>query len=236
MRVDEPGAEPVVLAGGIESPGGLAFDADGMLLVGGPNTLVNGAIGNVIGLSRLLRIDPDTGATSIVAEGLSMGNGLVTGPDGSVYASDDGGVNIDRIRGPEVERGWAKVLSPNGLAIDSTGRWLYAAQTFVPAAIARIDLQDPRRTSDYVRLPPAEIASGLDGMTIDGADRLLVTAQVPGEVWRVDTDRSVCRVAGGLPNASAVAVGHGPDGFSAGNAYAVGFSGLVIEMPGAAAP
>lgn len=236
MRLDHPDAEPVVLAGGIESPGGLAFDADGMLLVGGPNSLVNGAIGNVVGLSQLLRIDPDSGARSVAATGLSMGNGLVAGPDGSVYASDDIGVNIDRIRGSRVEPGWAKVLSPNGLAIDPSGRWLYAAQTFVPAAIARIDLNDPRRVSDYVRLPVEDIAAGLDGMTIDGAGRLVVTANVPGEVWRVGTDRSVCRVAPGLPNASAVAVGRGPDGFSAGNAYAVGFSGRIIEMPGAAAP
>ena len=240
MRLDHPDAEPKVLAAGIESPGGLAFDEDGMLLVGGPNSVANGAVGNVLGLSQLLRIHPESGARTVVATGLSMGNGLVRGPDGSVYASDDIGVNIDRIRldaaGSRVERGWAKLLSPNGLAIDPTGRWLYAAQTFVPAAIARVDLTDPRRVEEYVRMPVEDIASGLDGMTIDGAGRLLVTANVPGEVWRVSTDRSVCRLGGGVPNASAVAVGRGPTGFSARNAYAVGFSGRIIELPGAAAP
>lgn len=236
MRLDHPGAEPVVLAGGIESPGGLAFDGDGMLLVGGPNSVAHGAVGNLVGLSRLLRIDPDTGARSVLASGLSMGNGLVRGPDGSVYASDDIGVNIDRVRGSRVEHGWAKVLSPNGLAIDPDGRWLYAAQTFVPAAIARIDLGDPRRAETYVRMPAEDMAVGLDGMTIDGAGRLLVTANVPGEVWRVGTDRSVCSLGGGVPNASAVAVGRGPSGFSAGNAYAVGFGGRIVEFPGAAVP
>ena len=39
--------------------------------------------------------------------------------------------------------GWATVESGNGLVVDSGGRYLYVAQTFRPAAIQRIDLQDP---------------------------------------------------------------------------------------------
>lgn len=236
MRIDRPGEQPLLLAGGIESPGGLAFDADGALVVGQGNSLANGALGNVVGLARLLRVDPDSGATATYAEGLSMGNGLVRGPDGSFYASDDAGTGIDRVRAGTVERGWASVISGNGLAIDPSGRWLYAAQTFVPAAIARVDLQDPSRVTTYARPGVEDVASGFDGLTIDGAGALYVAVQVPGEVWRVSPDRSICSLGGALQNASAVAVGRGGEGFAAGNVYAVGFSGRIVELPGVAAP
>ena len=142
LRIDGRGAKPKLLAQ-IEEPGGLAFDTDGKLLVGTGNSPQNGTQGDATGPSGLLKVDTDTGKVEPYATDLSMGNGVVRGPDGSFYASNDFGMNIDRIRAGETERGWAKVDSGNGLVIDSSGRYLYAAQTFRPAAIARVDLADP---------------------------------------------------------------------------------------------
>ena len=46
----------------------------------------------------------------------------------------------------------------------------------------------------------------------------------------MDTDGTICALARGLRFPSAVALGQGPDGFSAGNLYAVTFSGEVVAV------
>ncbi len=51
LRMDHPGAEPVKLAGGIRSPGGLAFDDRGMLIAGSGDSGPGGLIGNLAGLA-----------------------------------------------------------------------------------------------------------------------------------------------------------------------------------------
>ena len=232
------GATPQVLAL-VEAPGGLAFDGDGSLIVGFGNSVANGSVGDATGPSGLLRIDPDTGAQSVFATGLSMANGLDRGPDGSFYASNDFGSNIDRVRNGVTERGWARVESGNGLVVDSAGRYLYVAQTFRPAAIQRVDLSDPSLVTEYVRADPADMAAGLDGMTRDARDRLIVTANGSGEVWRVDTEPSICVLLDGLPafpdGPSAVATGSRQGSFPAENAYVVTFAGDLIELVDVAA-
>ena len=94
-------------------------------------------------MAKLISVDIRSAQHEIFAEGLAMGNGLVTGPDGAVYASDDVGLGIDRIIAGEVEHFWASGFSTNGLAVDRAGEYLYAAQTFQPAAILRVALADP---------------------------------------------------------------------------------------------
>ena len=241
LRLDARGAKPKPLVD-VEEPGGLAFDTDGGLLVGTGNSVPNGTRGDATGPSGLLKVDPDTGAVKPYATGLSMGNGLVRGPDGSFYASNDFGSNIDRIRGGETERGWAKVDSGNGLVIDSTGRYLYAAQTFRPAAIARVDLADPANVTTYVAADEADTSAGLDGLAIDAADNIYAAANGAGQIWKVPRGEDgaaerPCIVLDDLPpfpdGPSAVAVGVGSGPFGAGNLYAVTFDGNVIELPGA---
>ena len=236
-RLDAPEAQPVDVATGIAAPGGLAIDDRGRIIVGQGNGIAPAAIGNVAPAARLLRVSPEGGPVEVLAEGLQMANGLARAADGTIFASSDVGFGIDRVS-PDgrVQIRWAQVFSPNGLAIDRTGRWLYAAQTFQPAQISRVDLQDPSRVEVYAVPSPDAIAAGPDGMTIDGRDRLLVTANAAGELWRVDTDRSVCAVGTGLRNASAVAFGHSDRGFSRGRVFVVGFDGTISEVPGAWVP
>jgi sugar lactone lactonase YvrE len=237
MRLDGPAAAPVEVAPGIASPGGLALDGEGRLIVGQGNSLVNGGLGNLIGLASLLRYDPAGGAVTPYASGLSMANGLARGRDGYVYASDDLGLGIDRVA-PDgtVERFWAPVISANGLAIDAAGDTLYAAQTFQPAAIQSFDLATGAPTGARMTAGLADIAAGLDGMTIDGTDRLFVAANQGGEVWRVEPDGSYCALATGLGQPSAVSFGSaaaGQPGFAATSLFAVTFSGTIVEMPNA---
>jgi sugar lactone lactonase YvrE len=233
MRLDRPGAAPRQVAGGIDSGGGLAWMPDGhTLLVGRGDGAVPGLLGAISPAAGLLAVDVDTGRVRTYATGLTMANGVARAADGTVYASTDVGTSIDRVApgGRVVQRNWATVLSGNGLAIDPTGRWLYVNQTFVPAAIQRVDLRDPSRVQTWVRGAPEDTAAGLDGLAIDRRGRLYAAANGGGQVWRVGTDRRVCVLARGLLLPSATAVGRSRHGFSQGHVYVVTFSGVVAEI------
>ena len=88
--------EPV--AGGLASPEGIAFDADGSLLV------------VETGIGQLSRIDPATGDVTPVAQGLALGaqgapgtpptwifNGVAVGAEGAIYVTGDIGNVVYRI-------------------------------------------------------------------------------------------------------------------------------------------
>ena len=231
LRIDAPGAEPKVLLTGINGTGGLAWGLDGSLVMG-----FNGGTQNAIADGTeggLLRVDPETGQATVLTTGMGQANGLVRGPDGAIYASNDFGHGIDRFLNGKLEDDWSKVQTPNGLVIDTAGRYLYAAQTFKPASIARIDLRDPTKEEPFFEATGADMPAGPDGMTRDDRDRLFVALNGLGEVWRVDPDRTACRLASGIMNASALNWGGGAPGFPANNLYVVAFSGVLIELPNA---
>jgi len=235
LRMDHPDAEPAVLASGINSPGGLAFDDRGMLIAGFGDSVPGGLIGNLIGLAGLLLVDPDSGERRTWVTGLEQANGVARAPDGTIFASNDFGTHIDRIDpGGTVHRRWAIVPSANGLAVDPDGRYLYAAQTWAVAAIKRVEIANPANVTTYARPGPLAWASGLDGLAIDATGRLYVTTDVAGQIWRVDPGGTIKALARGLRYPSAVAVGHGPDGFREGNLYAVTLSGDIVELVGGA--
>jgi sugar lactone lactonase YvrE len=236
MVLDRPGAAPRVLASGISSPGGMVFDGDGRLVVGQGDGFQGGLVGNLVGMAKLISIDTATGQQRVVASGLSMANGVTRGADGTFYASDDVGLGIDRVIGHQVERQWAFIVSSNGLAIDSTERYLFAAQTFVPAEIKRIDLRDPTKKVTWFHAQPLDWSAGFDGITRDARDRLYVAANGGQQVWRINRDRTACAMTpklGLLParGPSAVAFGAATGPFPADSLYVVTFNGRVLEIP-----
>jgi sugar lactone lactonase YvrE len=229
LRLDRPGAQPRVLAEGIDGILAVMVDRDGSLVVGFGNSNTDALADN--GNAGLMRVDPKTGQTiEIITRGLDMSNGIARGPDGAYYASNDFGNGIDRFLTGQVTDNWSPVETPNGLVIDSTGRYLYAAQTFKPASIAQVDLSQPQTPTTYVAAGPADIAAGPDGITRDGADRLYVAANGAGEVWRVGRDKTICALARGLQFVSSVSFGGGKPGFGSRNLYAVTFTGLLVEL------
>lgn len=229
MTLPRTGSAPRVVAR-LEAPGGLARAA-GDVVVGSGNSIPGGATGNALPAARLVRVDPTTGKQREIAAGLTMANGIARGPDGAYYASDDVGLGIDRVRQGRVEVRWASTISGNGLAVSRDGRWLFAAQTFVPAAIRRIEIASPDNVTTFARAPePTDIPAGLDGMTRDHHDRLFVAANGAGEVWRIDRGGRVCVVASGLSQPSAVAFGSGRHGFERRDLYVVEFSGRVVRL------
>ena len=231
-------ADPRVLIDGIEAPGGLAFLPDGSLLVGFGTAIPTGATGALLPKAGLIRYEPKTGAHAIYAEGLTMANGVTRGPNGAIYASNDVGLGVDRVLEGSVERGWASIISSNGLVVDSTGSFLYAAQTFQPAAIARIEIANPANVTTFFAAPLADVAAGPDGLTRDENDNLYVAANSGGEVWRVSADGSrYCSLAKLAPlGPSAVAFGRGKHGFPRQHLYVTTFQGELIQLKGIRAP
>src|SRR5438128_6989419 len=97
MRLDFPGAKPQPVVTGIDSPGGLAFEPDGTLILGYGDAAAKGATGASNPQAGLLRVNLATGAYTVLATGLQMSNGVARGPDGTIYASNDFGSSLDRV-------------------------------------------------------------------------------------------------------------------------------------------
>jgi hypothetical protein len=232
MKVDHPGATPHVLVSDITGPGGMVFDQR-KLLLGFGDTAVNGTTGDDNPQSGLFRVNSKTGAKTIFTRGLGMANGVARGPDGAIYASNDFGVKLDRVLDGYVTHGWAEVNSANGLVVDRSGRYLYAAQTFQAPEIARVEIANPSHVTTFAAGSPEDAGAILDGMTRDRAGNLFVAANVGHQIWRVDRQGRICVLARGLSNPSAVAFGRGERRFRGGNLYAVTFGGDVVELPNA---
>ena len=181
-------------------------------------------------------MNTDTGKVTPLFGGLQMANGVARGPDGTIYASNDLGLaGIDRVKNGKVEIGWGKVFSANGMAVDPFGPYLYAAQTFQPAAIARVEHRHRRG----VDLRPARPRRHRGRARRDD-DRPAGPAVRRGQPLRRGLARR-SRPHRSAPwsrasqNTSAVAFGSSlsGDGFPAENLYAVGFDGTVTEIPDA---
>jgi sugar lactone lactonase YvrE len=245
LRMNRRHAQPKVVLDGIRAPGGLAFLDDGSLLVGYGDAVQTAVTGLQNPQAGLIRYDPNTGKSAPYADGFTMANGVAVGPNGAVYGSNDVGTGIDRYLNGTVQRAWAPIESSNGLVVALNEHYMYAAQTFVPAAISRITLSDPPVVEPWFTAPSADATAGLDGMTRDGRDRLYVAANGGGAVWRIGEDLEACALAHMPPlGPSAVAFGgapdprrgHKPQRFSRQNLYVTTFQGNLLQLKNVRGP
>ncbi len=225
MRIDHFGEPPKPLAA-IPAPGAMVF-VNGSIIIGSGDSLQNGSMGDMNPMSSLMRVNPDTGATQTYATGLGMANGLAKGPHGTIYATNDGGFDIDRVQGGKVTHPWAMVYSTNGVAVSPDRNYVYVSQTFAPAAIQRISISEPSQVTPYAVAQGEDMSAGLDDMTIDRQGNLYVAANGAGQVWKVDTSGAICVLAGGLLFPSAVNFGVESNRQ---NLYVVGFDGRISEL------
>lgn len=231
-----PGREPRVIVDGIDGPGGIVFKRNGDLLVGFGNSIAQASDGEANPQAGLLRVDPRTGKSSVFVEGLQMANGVARGPGATIYASNDVGTGIDRIQHRGVELGWATLASPNGLIADSSNRYLFANQTFAPAAIQRIPFDHPESAKTFYSAGPADIAAGFDGLTRDGQDRIYVAANGAGQVWRVSGPGEACSLFTRDPfpsGPSDVAFGRGHGVIPKRSLIVTTFGGELLELQNA---
>jgi hypothetical protein len=174
----------------------------------------------------------------VLAKGLPMANGLVFLPNGDALISRDlgGAPGITRVPhgDPAHPVPWAQTDDSNGMAVDPSGKWLYANQTFKPdSPVLRIRVSDPSQIEVLARVGEAK---GLDDMTIDRAGILYLAANATGEIIRLDPKTgSSCTIAGGFRNTSAVKFGCGP-GWPSDHLFVVGFDGVVREISPPAGP
>lgn len=229
MRIDRFGEPPKPLAP-IPAPGAMVFAPGGSIIIGTGDSLQNGRSGDMNPMSGLMRVNPDTGAAQTYVTGLGMANGIALGPRRTIYATNDAGFDIDRVRRGKIEHPWARVYSTNGVVVSPDDRYIYVSQTFTPAAIQRISIADPSQVTPYAVAQGSDMSAGLDDMTIDRRGNLYVAANGAGQVWKVDTSGAICVLAGGLLFPSAVNFGVGS---SSRNLYVVGFDGNISELANA---
>lgn len=224
------------LTRGIEAPGGIVFQRR-HVLVGYGDSIAQAADGTLNPEAGILRVNPRTGEATTFATGLQMANGIARGPGGQIFASNDVLTGIDRIRGGAVELGWANVTSPNGLAVDRSGRYLFANQTFTAAAIQRIPLADPGAPSTYYAAPTGDAGAGFDGLErAPGSDVLYVAANGAGQIWKVSGPGEACVLAHRVPfpeGPSDLAFTRGR-GFADGTLLVTTFGGELLALRGAA--
>jgi len=233
LTLRKPGAKPKVVTDGIEGPGGIVFQKR-HVLVGFGDSLEQGSDGAANPEAGLLRVDPKTGKKTIFAEGLQMANG-VTRYAGAIYASTDFGTGIDRVtnRGANVQLEWATLTSPNGLVVDSTGKYIFANQTFTSSAIQRISIADPTDITPVYTAPPADISGGFDGITRDANDNLYVAANLGGQILKITGPDSSCSLLD-IPRfpsgPSDVFFGRGDGEFDHDSLFVTTFDGKLIEL------
>jgi len=229
-RIDRPGATPVLLAKGFSSLGGIVVRPDGRLLVGSGNDPLVGTSGYLLPSAKIYLVDPNTGAKSVFAV-VRSADGLAQGPDGSVYASNLFGTSIARIR-PDghVDLDWAQMPAPNGLAVDATNAYLYAARSVVDGVVTRIPIADPAAATNFAPSTGTDKLSVPDGLTLDSTGYPVVAEHL-GQIWRVAPDGRLCALVTGLYLSSNVGYGRGETGFSKGRLFRIGFDGIVDELP-----
>jgi sugar lactone lactonase YvrE len=229
----KPDGSARVLVPNVVSPGGLRVRRGVLFfnthdsLQSGLNDTPDGTIG---------RFDLKTHRRSVYARNIIMPNGLVFLPNGDALTSRDIGgppaIFVVPHGDPAHPRTWANTDDSNGMAVDPTGTWLYANQTFKQdSPVLRIRISDPTKIEVLARVGPIK---GLDDMAIDRAGILYLAANGTGELIRLDPrTRRSCVIAGGAGsgwrNTSAVKFGCGP-GWPSDRLYVVGFDGVVREL------
>jgi sugar lactone lactonase YvrE len=187
------------------------------------------------------RFELDTHVRSTFASGLTMPNGLAILPNGDFVVSRDIGTGTGITRIPlgdpaHPETNWTNLDDQNGMAVDPTGTWLYAVQTFtLDSAVWRIRISNTNDRSVVASLT-GPTPKGLDDMTIDAGGVLYIAANATGEVIRLDPASGAhCVIASGLQNPSSLKFGRGP-GWPAERLYVTSFDGTVRELKPAAKP
>ncbi len=220
---------------------GITFDADGNLFVSaidseaddqllsvtteGVSTVVaeaasilgleshsNGIIAAGIETGELLLIDPGTGATEPIANGLGAPNFVVTTPWGTMLVSDDsiGEDTIDEVTWDGVVSTWvAGVPTPNGMVFSLDQRTLYVATTFEQPGLWRVPVSEdgqPGVPEKWVTFPNATTP---DGVAIDSQGNVYVALNIVAQVAQVDPDGNFTIIAEGVDSVASLAFGQG---------------------------
>jgi sugar lactone lactonase YvrE len=228
-----PDGKVTTLVPNVNAPGGQRLVGRGLFFNTG-DSAQSGFSGTPDG--TLERFDLDSHARRTFASGLTMPNGLAVLPSGDFVVSRDIGSGTGITRVPVTDpahpqTNWARLDDQNGMAVDTSGTFLYAVQTFkLDSPVYRIRISDPTDMKVVATLGDGGVAKALDDMTIDAKGILYIAANFAGEVIRLDPATGQhCVIVTGLQNPSSVKFGRGP-GWAASHLYVTGFDGTVREL------
>jgi hypothetical protein len=236
----------------VPGPGGLRVRGRTLYAVTN-GSLVDGMTNSPRG--KIETFDLRTGARTVYSQGLTAPNGLVFDGDGNAYVSRDagtlspsdpwvpnpfsGGIGSDMhiTKVPAAapinpETTWSDLPDTNGLEVDKSNTWLYAATTFnFNAEVYRVLLADPSVVEKVADLGSiTDPINGLDDMTFGKDGNLYITANGMGRIWRLDPATGErCIIASGLQNPTAAKFGRGP-GWSASHLFVTGWDGKLREL------
>lgn len=233
FRIDAPGAAAVPIAAVPSGGGGaLAWTPDGKLLVGYGGD-ARSVVGDTLRHAGIVQIDPDSGAVTPFASGLSAANGMDVTADGTIYATNDLATLIGQVQpNGTVRADWSRFASANGAVLGANDEYLYVSRTFVNPGVSRIPLAAPGAPQSLLDLTGVDALGAPDGLTLDSADRPVVPLNTTGQVIRVENPGQYCVLGSGNPSTSVVSYGRGITGFSAGRLFGATFAGVVYEIPG----
>lgn len=182
-----------------ESILGLASDPDGILAAS-------------IETGELLLIDPTTGATPAVADGLGAPNFVVTTPWGTTLVSDDtrGTSIISEVTAAGEVSVWSDgVPTPNGMVFSLDNLTLYVAATFDDTGLWRVPVSETGEAGTAEKWVPFDVTTTPDGVAIDSEGNVYVALNLNDEIAQVKPDGSVTIIAEGVDKAASLAFGQG---------------------------
>lgn len=170
------------------------------------------------------RVTPEGVATRIAA-GIGDPNAIVLLPDGSALVSDDFTKFIYRVTLDGTVSVFCDAIPfPNGLALAPDNSALYVAQLFSkgpdgppPARfehfsdqVWRLPLRDSKPAGEPTVIFRTGGATGPDGLAVDAAGQLYLSAAREGQLWRIDPASGTgVLLADGLPGLASMAFGRG---------------------------
>lgn len=192
----------------------VAADSESILGIASHTT---GIIAASIRTGDILRIDPVTGDSEVIANVGGEPNFVVITPWETILVSDDGedeGVARETIRevtfNGDVSVWVEGVPTPNGMVFSLDGRTLYVAATFgIDRGLWRVPVSEdgqagiPEKWTDLGGLPTP------DGVAIDSEGNVYVAANIAGQIAQVAPDGSFTVIAEGVETVASLAFARG---------------------------
>ncbi len=157
-------------------------------------------------------IDPTTGVSTAIANGLGAPNFVVTTPWGTTLVSDDR-PGTDTIREVTLDGDvsvWVQgVPTPNGMVFSLDNRTLYVAATFEGVGLWRVPVNEQGEAGTPEQWVSFGASSTPDGVAIDSEGNVYVALNLSDEIAQVKPDGTVTIIAEGVSKPASLAFGQG---------------------------
>ena len=161
---------------------------------------------------ELLLIDPTTGDSEVIADGLGAPNFVLPTPWGTILVSDDtpGTSIISEVTFDGDVSVWSDgVPTPNGMVLSLDERTLYVAATFDDIGLWRVPVSAEGQAGTPEKWVAFAENSTPDGVAIDSLGNVYVALNLNEEIAQVAPDGTVAIIADGVETPASLAFGQG---------------------------